>query len=212
MSDEDAKSALLDVRKAYRLIFLYQRRILDLVKVIKKQFEQHVFYQWSPCNCDPPPIRDSDPLKRWAWDFIPMYDFSILYLPSNAASNGKPQPGDWMLEIHFLTDDGFPHEQEPEPNPSDPTEFRPVQSSASTVVLAAYLCTKAVKGNWFWDVWNEMDWQKEETKDYPDFGIKLVYKRFPLADMLDEKAVRSAVEQFKEFCHHNFGSKIRNLD
>lgn len=57
MSDDpNLSTALADVRKAYRLLWSYQKRIFDIVQLIVDEFESMSFYFWRimhagrPCN------------------------------------------------------------------------------------------------------------------------------------------------------------------
>ena len=44
-TDHDLRQALIDVRKAYRLIWLYQRRVVDITRIITDSFG-YKFYIW----------------------------------------------------------------------------------------------------------------------------------------------------------------------
>jgi len=52
---EDIEGALLDVRKAYRLLYLYQQRVLDLCKEVVAALNTQLtttlgFKWWQPCR------------------------------------------------------------------------------------------------------------------------------------------------------------------
>lgn len=62
---DEMEAALCDVRKAYRLIHLYQRRVLDLCREITGGFESELnFYHWAPSQFEMPPRRRTDPVSE----------------------------------------------------------------------------------------------------------------------------------------------------
>lgn len=68
----DLNAALADVRRAYRLLWGYQKRILYIVAEIREQLgfiPSQVEYQF-----DTPDQKIEDP-RRWMWDALP---FSMI--------------------------------------------------------------------------------------------------------------------------------------
>jgi hypothetical protein len=70
------RSALTDVRKAYRLVYAYQRRLWDLLRTLDDVLRKGglEFHRWSPVRFWPPP-KASTPFfaDRSPWDFLPAY-------------------------------------------------------------------------------------------------------------------------------------------
>ena len=68
--------ALLDVRKAYRLLYDYQRVVLDTVDYIGNQFGLKYIGGW-PKFSGPAPRNGGGKLTCWSWDWLNMvlYDF-----------------------------------------------------------------------------------------------------------------------------------------
>ena len=128
---DELQKALLDVRKAFRLLWLYQRRVLDIIHLITDKFN-HEFYCWAPMGGKPPGRMTTDPTDNWAWSMLPFYQLCLLYPPSDAIL-GQPKKGEWLLEIGIQSDDGFPiGEEETEP---DPTQFPSVETCSSILSL-----------------------------------------------------------------------------
>src|SRR6266851_1847466 len=117
---EELKNTLIEVRKAYRLIYLYQYYVFDIVRKIVEEFGNPKFYCWDTQHYEKPPPLTSSPLDRWTWDMLPTYDLSLLFLSVGADTNRQRQ-GDWLLEIRVVADDGFELQGSTEP---DPTKFR----------------------------------------------------------------------------------------
>ena len=202
--DKALDEALCDVRKAYRLVWLYQRRVLDIAKVVADEFDGHEFRWWSPAWFDPPGQRTKDLTTKWAPDLIPAYHFSLLYLPGDATP--KPKPGDWMLEINFKADSGY---LELESEEGDPTKFEAPERCTSTMGLYAWACTSSKVSDWYWSVWNVLEWPDDVFKEYKKEGIKVVGQTTSLATIPTKDAIVRDVDTFKALCRKKLGSAFQ---
>jgi len=122
----EIEKALVDVRKAYRLLHQYQRTVLDAAKYISARLG--VGYEGGyPCfsDCSPRPGRGH--LDNWAWDWLNLifYDFHF------SAKNGH-------REINFLirlfSDTGYFESRDP----SAQTAFAAVETSRTVVAFFFY--------------------------------------------------------------------------
>jgi hypothetical protein len=203
--DESLRKTLADVRNAYRIIWLYQRRLFDMTELIAKHLDRK-FFAWSPVELARPCQRLNNPAKKRGWNLLPSYKFSLLYTLDGAP---EPKPGDWMLEINFAADSGFRNNPHQDP---DPTHFMAADACESTVALYGWACTKEGKRDWYNDVWDSaLSWLDEaaEVADHAEEGIKVARKRCPLAALPNKEAVQAAVEDFKMLARHHFGPTFR---
>lgn len=78
LSKPDFEEVLTDVRSAYRLVYLYQRKVLDVVRIIgnKLQFSYHRGY---PKFSDPSITRGKEGLDDWAWDWLNLYLYEFNF-------------------------------------------------------------------------------------------------------------------------------------
>jgi hypothetical protein len=197
----EIEAALLDVRKGYRLIYLFQRRVLDVCTEIIGGFESDLnFYQWSPSHYEITPRRGTDPINRWAWDFLPLYDFCTFYLPEGVHWE-EHKPGDWMLAIRVTADSGFAIVGEAEPDPRDFDE--PVRCE-SCLRIYVYYCSKTFKANWYWGVFGENDFPPDGGERALSDGLRCFGMKFPLVDFRDRQGARTCVEEFKKRCRAVF--------
>jgi hypothetical protein len=76
VSASKIESALLDVRRAYRLLHEYQRLVLDAVDYIGKEFGLTYVGGW-PKFSHATPREGTGQLSNWAWDWLNMvlYEF-----------------------------------------------------------------------------------------------------------------------------------------
>jgi hypothetical protein len=78
MTPSDFENALIDVRKAYRLLYLYQRRVMDLVQFIGDSLTFRYAGGWSWFS-DNTPKGGKGSLENWAWDWINMYFYEFNF-------------------------------------------------------------------------------------------------------------------------------------
>ncbi|MDC7218749.1 MAG: hypothetical protein PQJ59_02350 [Spirochaetales bacterium] len=69
IDQKELNKALLEVRKAYRIIYEYQKRVLDLVKYISKSLGYQYAGGWSKFS-SPSPKNGKGSLDNWAWDWL----------------------------------------------------------------------------------------------------------------------------------------------
>jgi hypothetical protein len=72
LTKQEFDEVLVDVRKAYRLLYQYQRRTMDLVKFIGDYFSYSYSGGW-PWFSNGSPRKGSGSLDNWAWDWLSMY-------------------------------------------------------------------------------------------------------------------------------------------
>lgn len=196
--------ALADVRKAYRLIWAYQRRMMDLIQVIADDFEGLQFYAWSPLHTRRPTQLTSNPLKgKWAWDMVPFYKVSFLYKPEGASPHDLAE-GDWLLEIHLDSDTAGFEAQRGEP---DAGKFPDADTSRSTLSLIVWQCTEAIKANWANDVWKYGSWPAADgiAEQLADFTVQVIRVSTALEDLHDKAALRASIDDFKALIRSELG-------
>jgi len=86
---EDLRGAFTEVRKAYRLLGLFQQQILDLAEQISGKLDRK-FYRWLPSG-DAEEIRATrNPARRPAWKMLPLNGACSVYLPRSVDANSVP--------------------------------------------------------------------------------------------------------------------------
>jgi hypothetical protein len=193
VDQDDLKQALLDVRKAYRLLFWFQRRILDLVQELSGKLGQE-FYVWLPAGDNESIGWLRNPLQTSAWKMLPIHNASFLFLPPGADRNA-PRKGEWLLEIQFY-DDGEPEESWEEPTPQ---EFKDPTESHSKIYLYAFVAQQDLGAiNWYHDLYYETDWPAvDEVPETTAEGLLAVGLSIDLADLPNSAAVENLAERFR---------------
>ena len=78
LTDLELNNVLLDVRNAYRLLFLYQKRVLDLMKFIGNHYSLSYKGGWSKYS-NSSPKNGKGSLDNWAWDWLNMYCYEFHF-------------------------------------------------------------------------------------------------------------------------------------
>lgn len=128
---QDIEQALLDVRKAYRLLHDYQRAALDAANYIGNQLGFTYVGGW-PLFSDCAPRVGKGGLDYWAWDWLNLvcYDFNF---EQNTAATGKID-----LTICLMSDTGFYVSDKPQVSKIDVTSFKAAESSETKVGFLLY--------------------------------------------------------------------------
>lgn len=203
VTKEELDAALLDVRKAYRLIALFQRRTRDLCVEIAEAFSTKMaFYVWEPSQNDRPPRSTVSPFGgRWIWDFLPLYDFCVLYLPEDIDQQNH-NPGDWMLCVRISADSGYKTLRSSEP---DPRDFEEAASCESIVRLYIYYSKQAFRADWYQEVYSKNDFPPDDREhSFNDGQILAFGKRFSLSELSDGTAVRHCIDEFRRELSNTF--------
>lgn len=134
-AENDLAGALTDVRRAWRLVYAYQRRLNDLLAVVDARLvaRKFGFEGWRPTWYSPPP-RTGTPFFRagtWAWDMLPGYRCYVEW--TRATGSGGTQ----RVVIDASADSGF-RKAGGEP---DPGEFAPVEESESVLWIGLWTAT-----------------------------------------------------------------------
>jgi hypothetical protein len=196
--------ALLDVRKAYRLLADYQQRILELLAFIREDLGATYYYQ----KFRKKPTRGLDRLERsddGGERLLPFNDVSLLWV----RNDGQEDPihfhrkGDILIDVWVRSDTG---------NGEDNEERHLPELSRSELRIYFFQCVepKEDSHNWYGQVW--------EKTDYPPLGKVTLCDNNPgyqaygeainLADLTDEKSVREATTGLRRRASEKLGQII----
>ena len=143
----DLAAALTDVRRAYRLIYAYQRRVSDLLQEVSSTLgARGLEFYWWEANLFGGVGRGGTPFfaaGRWAWDMLPGY-------APHCDWRSAAGPDQRRVVVVIRADTGFLAKQgEP-----DPATFAQVEASRSE--LQIFLC-RATGGTLAPDAYNAWD-------------------------------------------------------
>lgn len=216
LSPEEFNAALCDVRKAHRLIYTYQSKMLDLIHFIKSKLD---FPEFGGNKLFSDPIakkRSSyDDLKifkgMWPWDFIYSYAFEY-YLGSKTIKKSVI-----ALSILQVSDTGY-FDSKKDKHRTDISVFESEVEAKSKLIFL--LEKKDKKNNYAWDkewvdekiISNDKvmsaDHHRECRND--NKNIQIIYS-FSLEKFLDENTTIETLTEFTEYCNDQGISELNMI-
>ena len=219
---ENLSNALLDVRRAHRILYAYQRRMLDLVHFIQSKLDMPKFRGFK--HFSNPIYGRSKGHSRlniwhnmWAWDYLYSYLFEY-YL-------GKKETGDkrhdYKLSLIQYSDTGYFDKEEeatraetkktfkPEEDPRLELEkFKPEEESGSKLLF--FLEYNPKGSEWAWKdgpylrriILDKKVGSKGHTKEVRSTtsGGKQILCSFPLERFINMEATLEVLSEFRSYC------------
>ena len=210
LTKEELNNALCDVRKAHRLIYAYQRRMLDLTHFIKSKL---VFseYDGNKLFCNTIRGRNNSYGKlsigkdMWAWDFLYSYVFEYYF--------GKKDGGNYetTMSVIQVSDTGCFDSNVLHDSRIDITTF---SSEENAITKLIFVIEKRDKQNEY--AWADSNWlghevynnnERMSAKHTVDTlnqkgNVQIIYS-FPLERFLNEEATIETLKEFVEYCNNN---------
>jgi hypothetical protein len=136
--------ALINVRKAFRLLHDFQRSALDAIGYVGRELGLD-YYDWGSC------FSESDPkdLGCWAWDWLPMMFCDVTFI------SGKDITNPPRMTVWLFSDTGYFDSADPCPEATNIQTFAPAEIS------------RTVLGFFFYRAW------KEEYDSFPNDSVGL---------------------------------------
>ena len=210
--DQQSQDAMTDVRRAYRLVWAYQRRMLDMVQAVVKAFPETTHHYWTPTEFDGLPRRASDPIGCWAWDALPYYSVSWLRVVEGLEEKHMPLAGRWMLEIQHEADNGWKDGKD-EP---DARIFEKAENSSSTLSIIIWKSEVEKPGNWYaaWNAYSK-DWPDAETDPNAvdeESGLRAVIVSQDMAEFASVEDVTAMANEARRRGREELGLDLSDLE
>jgi hypothetical protein len=188
ITKDQLSNILVDVRKAYRLLYSYQRRVMDTVQFIGAQLSKHEPNGYPLFSSMAPGEGRKVNFDNWAWDWMPMYCYEFYF--GKEEKNGNA----YEFAISIYSDSGY-DDSEGDHDQTQVEKF--VSPEQSTTKIYLYIGKNMWKPEEFDNDWT-ID-SKDEVQ-YGDANGKFISKRFDLTELMDEESIISCLAQFKSFC------------
>lgn len=188
---KETKNTLLEVRKAYRFIYQYQRKILDLMDFIGKSYGLN-YNGGSARFSNVSPRNGSGTLNKWAWDWLNMYFYEF-----NFKNKSKS-----LFSVILVNDTGsfIANKKDVANKRTTLSAYEDVEKSETKLVFYV------AQTQWvdFWLNWEINDFVLEKQ------GIKIndkneifLFKGYLLEDFDTEEKALSLLKDFENFCLEN---------
>lgn len=204
MNKEKMQSALLDVRKAYRLLADYQQRIIELLDFIRNELKAEHYYHYQPNSIASQSIHKIYNAPDIGWKFLPMLNMNLLWHKTANVPAGEwsrhIQQNDLVFDFCIVSDE-------------DNDETLLPEESKSELHIYVYKCVKYTrKKNWYDDVWCKFEYpnlgevktfSNNEDIEYQIYGDKL-----DIADLYNKETVEIALAEFRKRASEKLGLEI----
>ena len=197
-------SALLDVRKAYRLLADYQQRILELLGFIREELGASHYYQHQR-NSAPRKLDGLEVSNNAGARFLPFNDISIFWLRNSGQEDPVHchQKGDLFIDVWVRSDTG---------NGVDSEEALTVENSRSELRIYFFQCVDPHKGscNWRSQIWDQTEYPElgEAVECDGNPGYRAYGEALDLAQCTDENAIRVALDGLRKRATAKLDQKI----
>lgn len=202
METNELKAALIDVRKAYRLLYQYHRRVIDTARLVHELLAPSS--AWAGNQCSVVPMMSNRNLltsTNWIWDATPLVGISFLWKGSVAPPRkGRPgngsRAGDYLVDVNFDADTEFSSRLDRgEP---DPTTFGPPDTAQSTVRITVAMANQDCSTSVF-DAWESNEYPTNDTcTTIWDEAFVVYSELFEAERLADETAITRLCVSFTE--------------
>ncbi|WP_032881792.1 hypothetical protein [Pseudomonas sp. PAMC 25886] len=184
------ENALLDVRRAYRLLADYQQRMFELLGYIRDQVGATAYYH-DYVNSLPQGLAGLEKRDNSGLRYLPFYDLTAIWLKNQGqeAPWNNHQAGDLMFGAWVRSDTGFDKH-------SGKFDGRAAEQTDSALVLSVVVCDIPAKApcNLYADIWCGIDYPEDgEVNDSDVHGYRCFAQSIPLEQLSDQAAVDHAI-------------------
>jgi len=197
---QNPNNTLVEVRKAYRLLFEYQTRILDLISFIGGSFN-YDYNGGYPKFSNGSPNNGKGKLTQWAWDWLSMYFYEFNFVTKDKTA----------FAVFIVNDTGFYQKRkDTKVSKTKVSGFDEVENSKTKLIF--------VVGKNIWNGWG-VNWDDDnfildkEGQKIADDKIML-FKSYLLDDFFDEENAITNLKDFESYCKSygvNFKYKEKTL-
>ncbi len=218
MKDDFSKTefagALTEVRKAYRLLYVYQDRILKLMRYVGSYYGI-AYHGGFNAFSSHPPRKGKGTLGEWAWDWLGFYHYEFLFIVRKKSAD---QSEDLFFCVSLQSDTGlYDHEEKNEIRDHDnkKLDFNNYEEANESRTRLVFMIAK-VKD---WDPckmfvenkWHGKKKDEEELELLKDDKCTMFGKAYNLESFCNKAATDGILKQFKERCGER-GFKFPELD
>ncbi|WP_341199266.1 hypothetical protein [Croceibacter atlanticus] len=196
LSPIEFDSALVDVRKAYRLIATYQERIMDTIKYCGNYYGMVFSSGWSKFSST---VSGGNRAKidKTSWSWLPMYFYEFNMGVKKIDGN------EYHFKILHQADTGYYDTNKNHKIPREDTEkFGDVRSSVSRLY---FILSKNKSGC---PIKNLLEEYKTKDSKQVIFTNDWLAVAFPLRNFLNEDSAKIALARFDQVCLDEFKIKL----
>jgi hypothetical protein len=198
LNEKELNDVFLDVRKSYRLLYLYQRRVMDLVAFIGNHYGFQ-YVQGSNDFANSKSATQLKSLKDNAWSLLSMYVMTFQFSTKNFGKFEKVE-----LLVSIVSDTGFYDLKKRENTDKKRVDiYNDVEKSETQLHLILKTTSKlwASYRNEMFPV--DIDGSEEDVKKKDNIDDFLIGKKYDLSDFMNEESTLDKLKDFENFCSDN---------
>ena len=189
----ELENSLAEVRKAYRLLYDYQKKVLDLVKFIGSEFGRS-YSGGHPQFSNASPRNGKGNLSLWAWDWLNMYYYEFTFHNPNENN---------FFSIILLSDSGYFDMGKQNTN-EERTHIKKFNNAEFSKTKLAFLYGS---NGWFYEGFlKDGCWVNPENSyvyESEDNSGKMLFKRYNLEEFSNQENTIKVLRDYSNFCKKN---------
>ncbi len=227
-SEAEIEKSFIEVRKAYRLLFSYQKRVIHLMKYIEKHLRNSLDYSFREGfplyhgieNIDKRKVLDY--VARWEW--LKLYYFQFWFMGRANIGYGKSVPKAENKEILFgvalQSDSGASDKHKKntlgrwDPNAMEVENFCPAEGAKTRLIFVVGSYDDWCVKDDYWGINGTLrlldnnNWKDPKEHEEPEYELnkindkpaRIIGKAYNLASFSNEEKTIAKLDDFKKHC------------
>jgi hypothetical protein len=188
---------LVNIRSSFRLLYVFNRRILDLMKYISNKLSFPYIGGWAKYSHTSPGYGKGS-LDNWAWDWLNLYFYEFHFMKNDIRFSILLQcdTGSWDTEV----------------GPLDIDKYGKVSTSKSKLVFV-------ISDSDYWDMEAFFDgdyWKSDSDNEFiisgDKKGEKMLCKSFDINEFQNEEMTKESLNKFLNYVKSNGIKELNILD
>lgn len=187
MNTDEFDSTMEDIRGAFRLLYLYTRRILDLMQYISTRLDISYNGGYAKYSASSP-VNGKGNLSNWAWDWLNMYFYEFHF----------SDIGSYKFSILLQSDTGY---WDANVDKLDIDHYAPINNSKTRLIFILGL-----NGCWDFDRFCQDSKELKSTglsefRPDSDNGSKgeMLYKIFDIKDFKNKETTDKSLDEYIQY-------------
>jgi hypothetical protein len=196
---EQFGTVLKDVRYAYRILALYQRRVLDTADYVMKAYNLNFEGGWAKFS-NMAKHGNRAKLGYWSWDWLPMYMYQFSACEKDFAG------GKLFFHILHQADTGFFDISETKKiNRTDIELFNPANDSQTRLIFAL------IKNNnkWPMDIFQGSYGMKSNENNAIKGENDWIAKAYDMTRFVNQEKTDDVINEFNQLVIDHFGINLK---
>ena len=205
IDEKGMKNMLVEVRRSYRFLYLFQQRVLDLVKFIGLHYQFTYHGGWSHYSSTIRKGKGSK-LENWAWDWLPMYHYDFVF--STKIKLNEEDSETLVFSALLQCDSAYYDLNKPSQEQKKMIEtFNPPESSKTFLHLILRENRRKVQDYKNTQVKSDSE---EDFYDHSEAGL-IIGRKIPLEKLINEEKTRAHLSDFAKYIFEKTNIVLKEL-